>query len=111
MEDEVLEQVKEVETVAADAEGGLGDAEAGKTEEKMLAQSEVNELVGKARKEGRETAIKGLLEQLGFGSEEEMRDVIGKGLKYDALEADHETMEAALTHAMEDNALLKSGVL
>lgn len=80
------------------------------TSEKMLAQSQVNELVGKARKEGRESAIKDLLVRYGVDSEDELDSIFGRGQAYDDLDYDYQNQGKSYKDAMAENALLKSHI-
>lgn len=79
-------------------------------EEKKLTQSQVNELVGRARQEGRESAIKELLTRYGVGDETEMGEVFGKGQAYDSLNDEYTGVNASYKEVMAENALLKSNI-
>lgn len=79
-------------------------------QEKLLTQSQVNELVGRARQEGRQAALKELLERYGVNDENEMNDVFGKGQSYDILNQEFDTQGSAYRSAMSENALLKSHI-
>ena len=78
--------------------------------EKMLTQSQVNELVGRARQEGRESALKELLERYGVGTDAELDDVFGKGQTYDDLNEEFRTQGNSYKAALAENALLKSKI-
>lgn len=78
--------------------------------EKMLAQSQVNELVGKARKEGRESAMKELMSRYGVNNEEELDSIFGRGQAYDDLDYDFKNQGQSYKDAMAENALLKSHI-
>lgn len=80
-------------------------------QEKMLTQSQVNELVGKARAEGRASAMKELYERYGVSDDNEMNDVFGKGQGYDLLNDEYQTMTGNYKSLSAENALLKSGVV
>lgn len=80
-------------------------------QEKMLTQSQVNELVGKARAEGRASAMKELYERYGVNDDNEMNDVFGKGQGYDLLNDDYNTLNGNYKNLSAENALLKSGVV
>lgn len=95
-EDVVEEEVPEVEDVP---------------QEKMLTQSQVNELVGRARQEGRESAMKELLERYGVSNDTELNDVFGKGQIYDDLNGEFESQGNSYKAALAENALLKSHIL
>ena len=104
-EDETVEPVESPEgsEVAEDAEEKT-------IEEKMLSQSQVNELVGRARQEGRESALKELLTRYGVSVESEMDDVFGKGQAYDSLNDEYTGVNASYKEVMAENALLKSNI-
>lgn len=78
--------------------------------EKMLTQSQVNELVGRARQEGRESAMRELYNRYGVGGDEELNDIFGRGQAYDSLNDDYKRNEGLYQDAMVENALLKSNV-
>lgn len=80
-------------------------------EEKMLTQSQVNELVGKARAEGRAAAMKELYGRYGVNDDNEMNDVFGKGQGYDLLNDEYNTLNGNFKSLSAENALLKSGVV
>jgi len=80
-------------------------------EEKMLTQSQVNELVGKARAEGRNAALKELYGRYGVNDDNEMNDVFGKGQGYDLLNEEYETLNGNFKSLSAENALLKSGIV
>lgn len=98
-------------------------------EEKMLSQSQVNELVGRARQEGRESALKELekikndsmlegrngyisemLSKYGVNDESELDNIFGNGQAYDSLNEDYLSQNNSLREMMAENALLKSKV-
>lgn len=79
-------------------------------QEKMLTQSQVNELVGRARQEGRMSAVKELLERYGVGDENELNDVFGRGQAYDSLNDEYNHQGQLYAEVMAENALLKSQV-
>lgn len=78
--------------------------------EKMLSQSEVNKLMGRAREEGRKSALKDLFEKLGVASGEELEEIFGRGQNYDMLKEEYENHNKASKEMYAENALLKSGV-
>lgn len=80
------------------------------TPEKMLSQSQVNDLVGKARKEGRESALKELMSRYGVYNESELDDIFGRGQAYDDLDYDYQNQGKSYKDAMAENALLKSHI-
>lgn len=80
-------------------------------QEKMLTQSQVNELVGKARAEGRAAAMKELYGRYGVNDDNEMNDVFGKGQGYDLLNDEYNALNGNFKSLSAENALLKSGVV
>lgn len=79
-------------------------------QEKMLTQSQVNELVGRARQEGRMSAVKELVDRYGVSNENELNDVFGRGQAYDSLNDDFANTNRLYNEVMAENALLKSQV-
>lgn len=80
-------------------------------QEKMLPQSQVNELIGKARAEGRAAAMKELYGRYGVNDDNEMNDVFGKGQGYDLLNDEYNALNGNFKNLSAENALLKSGVV
>lgn len=78
--------------------------------EKMLTQSQVNELVGRARQEGRESALRELYGRYGVSDDAELDDVFGKGQAYYDLDDEYQAQGASMKALMAENALLKSKV-
>lgn len=78
--------------------------------EKMLTQSQVNELVGRARQEGRESAMRELYGRYGVSNDEEMNDVFGRGQTYAALDDEYNKQKESMVQLMTENALLKSNI-
>lgn len=113
MNDEVKEVKEEglVETLATEggADAEQGGVEEPVVEEKMVPQSKVNELVGRARQEGRESAMRELLDKYGVGDDAELDDIFGRGQKYDILNDEYESEKANYRATAQENALLKSG--
>lgn len=83
-------------------------------QEKMLTQSQVNELVGRARQEGfqkgRESAMSNLYERYGVSDEDELNGIFGKGQIYDSLNEEMASQGGLYRDALAENALLKSKV-
>lgn len=78
--------------------------------EKMLTQSQVNELVGRARQEGRDSVMRELYGRYGVSNDEEMNDVFGRGQAYMGLDDEYNAAKASIKMLMAENALLKSKV-
>ena len=76
--------------------------------EKMLPQSQVNEIVAKARKEGRESAMKEILARYGVTSEDDFNAIYDKGTRYDMLNDEYLGQSKSYKEVIADNALLKS---
>lgn len=95
----------------AEPESEENQAEETPEPEKMLTQSQVNELVGKARQEGRLSAMKELYERYGVNDDNEMNDIFGKGQGYDILNDEYTSLNGKYGDVAAENALLKSGVV
>lgn len=78
--------------------------------EKMLTQSQVNELVGRARQEGRESALKELYGRYGVSGDTELNDVFGRGQAYVTLDDDFRAEQSSNKALLAENALLKTKV-
>lgn len=78
--------------------------------EKMLTQSQVNELVGRARQEGRESALKELYGRYGVSGDSELDDVFGRGQAYVTLDDDFKAEQSSNKALLAENALLKTKV-
>ena len=78
--------------------------------EKMLTQSQVNELVGRARQEGRDSVMRELYGRYGVSNDEEMNDVFGRGQAYMGLDDEYNAAKASMKMLMAENALLKSKI-
>jgi len=114
--DPVEESVEENES-NFDPELGIGEASATKT----FTQSQVDEIAGKARKEGRDKALKDTFSRYGVTSVEELDDLFGDAQRYDlsreeftekekAWKTADEERNAELTSVKEKIALLESGI-
>ena len=80
-------------------------------EEKMLTQSQVNELVGKARAEGRASAMKELYGRYGVSDDNEMNDIFGRGQGYDILNDEYNVLNGKYGELAAENALLKTQIV
>lgn len=78
--------------------------------EKMLTQSQVNELVGRARQEGRESALRELYGRYGVSGDSELNDVFGRGQAYLTLDDDFKAEQSSNKALLAENALLKTKV-
>lgn len=79
-------------------------------ESPMFTQEQVNELVGRARQEGRKSAAQELLKRYGVESDDELNDLFGKGQSYEVLNDDYQTQSGEFRRISAENALLKSKV-
>lgn len=120
VEGEVVEE-SDVDTVEGDgdnaipteAEPEVGAEDGGVVEEtpepeKMLTQSQVNELVGRARQEGRESALRELYGRYGVSGDEELGDIFGRGQAYFDLDDEFKAQGDSYRATLAENALLKS---
>lgn len=111
VEGDVEDKVEEtVEDTVEEVEPETEDLKTEEVEEKKLTQSQVNELVGRARQEGRESALKELFNRYGVSEESEMNDVFGKGQAYDSLNDEYAGINDSYKAVMAENALLKSHI-
>jgi len=97
----------------------LGIAET--STEKMFTQSQVNEIVGKARKEGRERALRETFSRYGVDSEEGLDDLFGDAQRYTTVQEMYDTdkkmweeqglaRDTELAEVKQRVALLESGI-
>lgn len=116
-------ECEEEETAVSEDENGdesVPEPEAGQPQqqeepqqqpmEKMLTQSQVNELVGRARQEGRESALKELYGRYGVSGDSELNDVFGRGQAYLTLDDDFKAEQSSNKALLAENALLKTKV-
>ena len=86
-----------------------------KAESPTLTQSQVNELVGKARQDGRqkgyETAKSELLAKYGVKDESELETLVSNGRKYDELNGRFEETGKSLAEARSELALSQGGII
>lgn len=105
-EEEIVEDTEEIP-------GGL-ITEREAPAEKMLTQSQVNELVGRVRQEAREAAMREIraemLERYGVSNDVELNEIFGKGQTYDDLDMEYQNQGNAYRSVMAENALLKSHI-
>lgn len=113
--DESQDEVKAEDEQATDTDTTTPDANNAPTvenepTEKMLTQSQVNELVGRARQEGRESAMRELYGRYGVSGDDELNDVFGRGQAYVSLDDDFKVQQSSNRALLTENALLKSKV-
>lgn len=109
-EQEPSQPTNQPEGVESDIESDIAPTEPEPVPEKMLTQSQVNELVGRARQEGRESAMRELYGRYGVSNDEEMNDVFGRGQTYAALDDEYNKQKESMVQLMTENALLKSNI-
>lgn len=97
----------DTQTPSQDADENSGNVE---QQEKMLSQSQVNELVGRARQEGRDSAMRDLMARYGVSNDLELNDIFGRGQAYDDLDYDYRNQTNSYKEAMAENALLKTNI-
>lgn len=97
--------------VADNSQGAPIQPEPNQVEQPKFTQSQVNEMMGRARQEGRESVLKALLEKYGVNGEDELGDLLGRGQSFDDINFDLENSNKELKDARSENALLKSGIL
>lgn len=82
--------------------------------ERMLTQSQVNELIGNTRKETRDRTRNEVMAELygryGVNGDEELNNIFGRGQAYDVLNENYVSQGDQLRQVMAENALLKSGI-
>lgn len=109
--------VEESSTTVLDPTLGIAET----STEKMFTQSQVNEIVGKARKEGRERALRETFSRYGVDSEEGLDDLFGDAQRYTTVQemydADKKMWEEQglardneLAEVKQRVALLESGI-
>ena len=99
------------EAIAKGPELPVEENEPESAEEKMLTQSQVNELVGKARAEGRASAMKELYGRYGVSDDNEMNDIFGRGQGYDILNDEYNVLNGKYGELAAENALLKTQIV
>jgi hypothetical protein len=87
-----------------------GPAEA----EKMIPQSQVNEIVGRTRQETRQKTLEearaAMREKYGVSTDDELDGLFGHGQQYDALNDQFGDLKSECDALKAENALLKSGI-
>lgn len=106
-EEEIVEDTEEIPD-GSDSLDALSEPE--QPAEKMLTQSQVNELVGRIRQETRERVMAEMLERYGVSNDVELNEIFGKGQTYDDLDMEYQNQGNAYRSVMAENALLKSHI-
>lgn len=82
---------------------------------RMFTQEQVNELVGKARAEGRERGYRQAQDEIrtkyGVESDDELDGIFADGSRFGEMRARNEDSESRYRNAMAELALVKSGIL
>ena len=78
--------------------------------EKMLSQSQVNEIVGRTRTETRDSTLKYLYDRYGANDSDGLDEMIGRSQKYDMLHDDYEKAIAEIDSLKTKLALYDSGI-
>lgn len=112
---DVPELSSETEPTAEQVEEDLpGNGENGESVEeeleRLLTQSQVNEIVGRTRTETREKALREIYDRYGVNDDEELNNIFGRGQAYDVLNDNYVSQGDQLRQVMAENALLKSGI-
>ena len=112
---DVPELSSETEPTAEQVEEDLpGNGENGESVEeeleRLLTQSQVNEIVGRTRTETREKALREIYDRYGVNDDEELNNIFGRGQAYDVLNENYVSQGDQLRQVMAENALLKSGI-
>lgn len=112
---DVPELSSETEPTAEQVEEDLpGNGENGENVdeelERLLTQSQVNEIVGRTRTETREKALREIYDRYGVNDDEELNNIFGRGQAYDVLNDNYVSQGDQLRQVMAENALLKSGI-
>ena len=87
--EECCENVSAVENDHIDATGQEMTDEQ-KAVEKMLSQSQVNEIVGKTRTETRDSTLKAMFDHFGVDNEEALEALVGDGQRYPMLKEEYD---------------------
>ena len=78
--------------------------------EKMLTQSQVDEIVGRTRTETRDKTCKDIYSRYGVNDEAGMDEVVGRSQKYDLLREDYDGVVKELSELKTRLALMDSGI-
>ena len=102
---------------SVDGQSGVpneGNANVDEQIEKMLSQSQVNELIGNTRTETRDKTRAEVMNEIygryGVSSDDELNDIFGRGQNYDILNDNYAVQSSQLREVMAENALLKTGI-
>lgn len=116
-----VEQQVEADLITPESEGA-SEAESSETiqsevltpeqesVEKMLTQSQVDEIVGRTRTETRDKTMQGFYGRYGVDNEAGMDELVGKSQKYDLLRDDYDHVSKELADCKVKLALMDSGI-
>lgn len=85
--------------------------DAPEVEKAIFTQSQVNKLAGKAREEGRASALKELFARYGVADENELNGIFGKGQTYDDLNEEYAAQSNSVREVRAENALLRTNIV
>lgn len=85
--------------------------DAPEVEKAIFTQSQVNKLAGKAREEGRASALKELFARYGVADENELNGIFGKGQTYDDLNEEYAAQGNSVREVRAENALLRTNIV
>lgn len=80
-------------------------------EKAIFTQAQMNRLAGKAREEGRASALKDLFARYGVADEDELNGIFGKGQTYDDLNDEYAAQGNSIREVRAENALLRTGIV
>lgn len=80
-------------------------------EKAIFTQTQMNRLAGKAREEGRASALKDLFARYGVADEDELNGIFGKGQTYDDLNDEYAAQGNSIREVRAENALLRTGIV
>ena len=92
---------------SAEEQNGAED----KVEKAIFTQTQMNRLAGKAREEGRASALKDLFARYGVADEDELNGIFGKGQTYDDLNDEYAAQGNSIREVRAENALLRTGIV
>lgn len=97
------------DSTSAEEKNGAEDED--EVEKAIFTQTQVNRLAGKAREEGRASALKELFARYGVADEDELNGIFGKGQTYDDLNDEFTAQGNSVREVKAENALLRTGIV
>lgn len=107
------EDPSEIEVEASESVEDIGPepmTEEQKSVEKMLTQSQVNELVGRTRTETRDSTLKSTWDRYGVNNDTELDDLVGRGQKFEVIRRDYDRLVQELQEAKDKLAMYDSDI-